>query len=193
MDAYAIMQSLIISGYVVMKTKKTKNLKKLIILLFLLALFSVLGFFIGKYQNTRIDQRSSINDEKSNTVPEAPESELQNPINEAGDGEKTEATAEKLTGVITLTGVDTTPQGFHFGSIASGVNGGECVLTLSQSGQTSITKTANLNPLGNNQTCAGFTVPGNELPSSGKWSAQISVQKDGQSITSNVMEFEVGL
>ncbi|MCX6728195.1 MAG: hypothetical protein NTV39_00275 [Candidatus Saccharibacteria bacterium] len=49
---------------------------------------------------------------------------------------------------------------------------GVCTLTLTSSGKTTVTKTANTQPLASISTCKGFDVPLSEL-SVGTWSAQI--------------------
>lgn len=59
--------------------------------------------------------------------------------------------------------------------IDSVINSGTCTLVMTQ-GQSSITRTANVQALSSSSTCMGFDVQTSDLPQSGEWAIVITLQ-----------------
>jgi hypothetical protein len=64
-------------------------------------------------------------------------------------------------------------------ALVNGANSGTCQLTLSQSGQTDITRSAAVGVQANYAICQGFDLPTSDFPTSGNWTLSIVIQTSG--------------
>lgn len=64
-------------------------------------------------------------------------------------------------------------------AIVSGAPEGACLLDLSKSGATTITKTANIEPVTTYYSCA-FDIPKSEIKESGVWTASVKVKDSSE-------------
>lgn len=61
-------------------------------------------------------------------------------------------------------------------ALVNGTNNGTCQLTLSQSGQTSITRSAAVGVQANYAICQGFDLPTSDFPTGGNWTLSLVIQ-----------------
>ena len=86
-----------------------------------------------------------------------------------------------LTGIVNFSGTSGDGKTLQIrATIDQKVTDGTCNLTLSKSGSTTVTKTANIVSDPSSSTCSGFDIPIDQL-SSGIWSININLTSDSRS------------
>jgi hypothetical protein len=79
----------------------------------------------------------------------------------------------KSTVTVSITAANQNGATLQIRSLIEAVNSdGTCTLTLSRAGYSSVTKTANVQPLASSSTCQGFDIPTAEL-SKGSWNVRL--------------------
>lgn len=73
----------------------------------------------------------------------------------------------------------------HAGTIVNGTTTGKCTLTLSQTGQQSVVRTADVQQNVNTYDCGVFNIATSDLPASGQWKLTLTVAKDGKQASDN--------
>lgn len=86
---------------------------------------------------------------------------------------------------VTITGAnpDATNRVVRVGTIVEGTTSGDCVLTLSQSGQHDVTFSNSVTLQNNSYVCPVFTVPYDSIPASGDWNVKVTLTKDNKQAT----------
>ncbi len=162
--------------------------KKIFIATIIIALLAVSAFAITTLNKSAIDRTDSSGKSKEITSDnkEVKEAEQNDLVIESNSTKPNDAS-------IVLTGVSTSNQGYEFGSIIEGAKSGTCTLTLSMEGQQPLTRTAQITDQVDYKVCKGFTVAGQDFPSSGTWTAVLTLDVDNSQKTSNSITFEVAL
>jgi len=79
---------------------------------------------------------------------------------------------------LTITAANQNGSTFQVRTVIDTVtNSGTCTLTMSQAGSTTVTRSANVQPLATTSTCQGFDIPVSSL-ASGDWNLTVSFSND---------------
>jgi hypothetical protein len=84
-------------------------------------------------------------------------------------------------GVLSKSGVNT----LEVGTQVSGATAGSCVLTVSQSGEQSVTQTNSIELQNNAYTCPVFDIPTSQFPNQGTWNVSVTVTSNGTSASNS--------
>jgi hypothetical protein len=86
---------------------------------------------------------------------------------------------------VTITGAnpDNASRVVRVGTLVEGTTSGDCVLTLSQSGQHDVTFSNSVTLQNNSYVCPVFSVPYDSIPASGDWTVKVTLTKDNKQAT----------
>jgi hypothetical protein len=188
------------------KTKNKKNTHKYGIWIVALVLVVALaggGYWLTKKTDTSANFVNS--DQKKSGINYSPAQPSDNSSNENRKSSPNPSTTLNDGGSKTSSGSSTTTTGasfsvqlvssnvnngnVHVGTLVNGATTGDCTLTVSQSGQTSITRTSTVAQDVNDYDCGAFNIPTSDFPSSGTWNLNLTVISNGvqESDTSSVV------
>jgi hypothetical protein len=86
---------------------------------------------------------------------------------------------------ITVTRAGRVGGDLQVGTLISGVSSGTCTLTISQTGQANIERTAAVIQEGNSYACPVFGIPLGQFPNHGKWNVSVKLTQNNTTATAN--------
>lgn len=86
---------------------------------------------------------------------------------------------------LTVTRASVINDSLQVGTLVSGTTTGSCILSVSQTGQTTITRTNQVTQENNSYTCPVFSIPLSQFPNQGYWYISVSLTSNGNTISSN--------
>ena len=93
------------------------------------------------------------------------------------------APTSSSSAVVTITRAGVINSSLQVGTLLGGVTSGTCTLTVSQTGEQSITETDSVTLQNNSYVCPVFNVPLNKFPNNGLWNVSVSVSTSGSVTT----------
>jgi cytoskeletal protein RodZ len=84
---------------------------------------------------------------------------------------------------VTITRAGVVGDNFQVASLINGATAGTCTLSLSQTGQTTITQTNQVALQNNAYVCPVFSIPLSQFPNQGNWTVNLSVVSGAQTET----------
>lgn len=137
------------------------NKKTLMVVLIVLAVALTAGLIIGAQSD----------DESTNQTNQT-QSQIDVVEPTAAENEQMERDGSQ----VVITNLAQDPTKVYVRAIVNGANSGECVVTLKNASERTITQTAPLKLAGASYTCQGFDVDKNLLPSKGEWTITVSLK-----------------
>lgn len=95
------------------------------------------------------------------------------------------ATTPSFSVTVTGANADDANHVLRVSTLVNGVTSGTCKLTVSKSGQTSVTAENQVAQTTNTYTCPNFTIPYSQFPSGGSWNVSVSVTNNNKTVTGN--------
>ena len=86
---------------------------------------------------------------------------------------------------VTITRVSIVNDIVQVGTLINGATTGNCILTLSQSGQQDVTRSVAIEQQNNSYNCPVFNVAKSQLPNQGKWNVSVTILTNGESVTAS--------
>jgi cytoskeletal protein RodZ len=105
----------------------------------------------------------------------------------------TSSTANTGNISVTITRVAITNSALVVGTLVDGTTSGTCTLSVSQTGQQTITSTNTVVQQNNAYACPNFNVPINQFPNQGNWNVSISLTSGGATVTNTYGDNPVNL
>lgn len=85
------------------------------------------------------------------------------------------STTQSSTASVTITRASVISGNLEVGTIVSGATSGTCTLSVSQSGQQTVTQTQQISQQDNAYACAVFNVPTTSFANNGPWTVAVSI------------------
>jgi len=94
---------------------------------------------------------------------------------------------------LTITRAGVVDNSLQVGTLVTGTTTGTCTLSVSQTGQVTITKTNQVTQENNSYVCPVFSVSTSNFPNQGSWNVSVSFSSANQTTTSNWADNPVNL
>ncbi len=173
----------------------SKGMKWTLGLLFVLAVAG-LAFTLDKYvfihKSSSLPGSVSTQPNKSENNTNGKQKTSSSPITNLSQGSSQSSTQTSNTSVnITRVGVINST--LQVGTLLDGITSGSCTLTVSQSGQQSITVSDNVVLQNNSYVCPVFSVALSKFPNLGLWNVEVGVSFNGTTDTASWVNNPVDL
>jgi cytoskeletal protein RodZ len=182
-----------------MKNRKQRRSKKLYIILAVLILLVVASLLIWKHYHktthTPFATKSypAENDlNNSRKTSSSPAQTLDNGYS-AKAGSPDSNTASATSGTVTITRVQVNNSDLQVGTLLGNITTGTCTLSVSQTGETTITATNQVTLQNNSYVCPVFMIPTSQFPNQGNWNVSVGVNNNGTISTGSFSSNPVNL
>ncbi len=165
------------------KVKKRKSYKGLILLVVVIIL--VAGGLIWKLNKKQPDHSAVIT--PASSINYSPAKPSDNAANNARKGSTSAAatldngsSSSSVPFSVTVTRAEVFSSYLEVGTLVNGATSGTCTLSVSQSGQATITRSEAMQAQNNAYSCPVFQVPVSDFPDQDAWNVSVSVTSNGQ-------------
>lgn len=181
-----------------MKITKVRSPQKKILIPIIAVVFiaaSILSYYLYSNSKKNEDQIGMLPDTSINYDPpteeELKDAAQQKDASIAAYEKSLSGESEKTTITTFISRVFQDPSGVNVRAVIDGTTSGECIIKLSMSGQTDITKSFPVTVNGTAYTCKDALIPIAEIPASGTWEVSLTINKDGGQSTPVTSSVEV--
>jgi hypothetical protein len=177
------------------KTIKKKNLSKKTLIILLVLIIAVAGFFIWRHYHNQAKAKANAiaaDEKKSNsTINYSPSTPADNAANNSRKTSTNPAQtlvngASATSSVplsVTVTRAGVVGSNLEVGTLVNGASSGSCTLNVSQSGQSTVTKTEDVQVQNNAYTCPVFDIPVSGFPNKNNWNVSVTVTSSGRTVS----------
>jgi cytoskeletal protein RodZ len=179
-------------------TKQKNNKKPTIILVLALVVLLAAGAGLWLYKHRSADQAKTDQGIKpQNTVDYSPGTDQDNQATDQNKGSSdpkdtlddsannSNNTPTPGNFTVTITGANPDPNArvVRVSTLVQGVTSGTCVVSLTKTGQTTVTATNQVTVQNNSYVCPNFVIPYDQIPTSGQWNVSVTVTNNNKTVT----------
>ena len=170
---------------------RTRRIVVLAVVCLLFVVIAITSLVVRHTNSNKTYDSTSVKERQINSVDYSPSKPSDNTANE--DRKSSENPPQTIPsantpntsqGSVTVTRVSTLAGNLQVGTLLSGITAGTCTLTLSQTGQTTITRQNNVAASNNTFSCPTFTIPVTDFPIKTGWNVNIVVTNGSTNATS---------